>query len=73
MNRSMLAVLIGALMATGTVQAAAQDNTWYVGGKAGWSNFYGVDYNAQVKEIVDFLEPDQKHNDLGLGLLLVIN
>lgn len=27
MNRSMLAVLIGALMATGTVQAAAQDNT----------------------------------------------
>lgn len=41
MNRSMLAVLIGALMATGTVQAAAQDNTWYVGGKAGWSNFYG--------------------------------
>ena len=41
MNRSMLAVLIGALMATGTVQAAAQDNTWYVGGKAGWSNYYG--------------------------------
>ena len=25
MNRSMLAVLIGALMATGTVQAAAQE------------------------------------------------
>ena len=40
MNRSMLAVLIGALMATGTVQAAAQDNTWYVGGKAGWSSFF---------------------------------
>ena len=53
MNRSMLAVLIGALMATGTVQAAAQDNTWYVGGKAGWSNFYGVDYNAQVEELFD--------------------
>ncbi|MDX7922888.1 porin OmpA [Aeromonas media] len=67
MNRSMLAVFVGALMATGALQAAPQDNTWYVGGKAGWSNFYGVDYNAQVKEIVDFLEPDQKHNDLGLG------
>lgn len=49
MNRSMLAVLIGALMATGTVQAAAQDNTWYVGGKAGWSNYYGVDYTNRIK------------------------
>ena len=49
MNRSMLAVLIGALMATGTVQAAAQDNTWYVGGKAGWSNYYGVDYTLRSK------------------------
>ncbi|MEZ6930600.1 porin OmpA [Aeromonas sp. S16(2024)] len=67
MNRSMLAVFVGALMATGTVQAAAQDNTWYVGGKAGWSNFYGVDYNSQVKEVVDFIEPDEKSNDLGLG------
>lgn len=68
MNRSMLAVLIGALMATGTVQAAAQDNTWYVGGKAGWSNFYGVDYDEQVKELFDAFDPGQDHSDLGLGL-----
>ena len=67
MNRSMLAVLIGALMATGTVQAAAQDNTWYVGGKAGWSNFYGVDYDDQVKELLDAFDPGQDHSDLGLG------
>ena len=64
----MLAVLIGALMATGTVQAAAQDNTWYVGGKAGWSNFYGVDYDEQVKELFDAFDPGQDHSDLGLGL-----
>ena len=68
MNRSMLAVLIGALMATGTVQAAAQDNTWYVGSKAGWSNFYGVDYDEQVKELFDAFDPGQDHSDLGLGL-----
>lgn len=68
MNRSMLAVLIGALMATGTVQAAAQDNTWYVGGKAGWSNFYGVDYNAQVEELFDATRVNENSDDLGLGL-----
>ena len=68
MNRSMLAVLIGALMATGTVQAAAQDNTWYVGGKAGWSNFYGVDYNAQVEELFDATKVNENSDDLGLGL-----
>lgn len=68
MNRSMLAVLIGALMATGTVQAAAQDNTWYVGGKAGWSNYYGVDYNAQVEELFDATKVNENSDDLGLGL-----
>ncbi|MGS3176983.1 porin OmpA [Aeromonas sanarellii] len=68
MNRSMLAVLIGALMATGTVQAAAQDNTWYAGGKAGWSSFYGVDYDDQVKDLLDTYDPDKDHSDLGLGL-----
>ncbi|MBP4042037.1 porin OmpA [Aeromonas caviae] len=68
MNRSTLAVLIGALMATGTVQAAAQDNTWYVGGKAGWSNFYGVDYDEQVEALVDIFDPSKDHSDLGLGV-----
>ncbi|MBP8224464.1 MAG: porin OmpA, partial [Aeromonas sp.] len=37
MNKSILAALVSGLLATGAVQAAAQDNTWYAGGKAGWS------------------------------------
>lgn len=67
MNKSILAVLVSGLLVSGAVQAAAQDNTWYVGGKAGWSNFYGVDYNEQVKAVVDLVEPDKKHSDLGVG------
>ncbi|WP_421207953.1 porin OmpA [Aeromonas enteropelogenes] len=67
MKKSMLAVLVSGLLATGAVQAAAQDNTWYVGGKAGWSNFYGVDYDQQVKDVLDLVDPGQKDNDLGLG------
>ncbi|WP_265457719.1 porin OmpA [Aeromonas salmonicida] len=67
MNKLILAALVSGLLATGAVQAAAQDNTWYAGGKAGWSNFYGVDYNGQVKAVVDLVEPDKKHSDLGLG------
>ncbi|WP_339012988.1 porin OmpA [Aeromonas popoffii] len=67
MNKSILAVLVCGLLTTGAVQAAAQDNTWYAGGKAGWSNFYGVDYNEQVKAVVDLVEPDKTHSDLGLG------
>ncbi|HGE8240204.1 porin OmpA [Aeromonas sp. 82P] len=67
MNKSMLAVLVSGLLAAGAVQAAAQDNTWYVGGKAGWSNYYGVDYNQQVKDVVDFVSPSDKQSDLGLG------
>ena len=67
MNKSTLAVLVGGLMVTGAVQAAAQDNTWYVGGKAGWSNYYGVDYDADVKALVDAFDPGKDHSDLGLG------
>ena len=67
MNKSMLAVLIGGLMATGALQAAPQDNTWYAGGKAGWSNFYGVDYDDQVKEVLDAFDAGNDHSDLGLG------
>lgn len=67
MNRSTLAVLVGSLMATGAVQAAPQDNTWYVGGKAGWSNYYGVDYDSQVKELLDAAKVNENSDDLGLG------
>ena len=67
MNRSTLAVLIGALMATGTVQAAAQDNTWYVGGKAGWSNYFGADYDSDIKDLLDAAKVNENSDDLGLG------
>ncbi|MEG0008631.1 MAG: porin OmpA [Aeromonas sp.] len=67
MTKSMLAVLIGGLMATGAVQAAAQDNTWYVGGKAGWSNFYGVDYDSQIENMLDAAKVNENSDDLGLG------
>ena len=67
MKKSMLAVLVSGLLATGAVQAAAQDNTWYVGGKAGWSNFYGVDYDQQVKDVLDAVDANEKGNELGLG------
>lgn len=67
MNKSMLAVLIGGLLATGAASAAAQDNTWYVGGKAGWSNYYGVDYDSEIENLLDAASVDENNSDLGLG------
>lgn len=69
MKRSMLAVLVSGLLATGAVQAAAQDNTWYAGGKAGWSNYYGVDHNQYADSIAQTLgNTSENTDDLGLGL-----
>ncbi|MGN5052941.1 porin OmpA [Aeromonas veronii] len=69
MNKSMLAVLVSGLLAAGAVQAAAQDNTWYVGGKAGWSNYYGVDHNQYVEANAQSLgNTSENTDDLGLGL-----
>ena len=69
MNKSMLAVLVSGLLAAGAVQAAAQDNTWYVGGKAGWSNYYGVDHNQYAESIAQTLgNTSENTDDLGLGL-----
>jgi OOP family OmpA-OmpF porin len=69
MNKSMLAVLVSGLLATGAVQAAAQDNTWYAGGKAGWSNYYGVDHNEYAEAISQALgNTSENTDDLGLGL-----
>lgn len=65
----MLAVLVSGLLAAGAVQAAAQDNTWYVGGKAGWSNYYGVDHNQYAESIAQTLgNTSENTDDLGLGL-----
>ncbi len=68
MNKSMLAVLVSGLLAAGAVQAAAQDNTWYTGGKAGWSKYYGIDRNAEMSAGFDGLtDKSQSSDDLGLG------
>lgn len=67
MTKSLLAALIGCACMTGLAQAQALDNSWYLGGKAGWSHFYGVDYDGQIKDIVDLVEPDKQESDLGLG------
>ncbi|QXC38553.1 porin OmpA [Aeromonas jandaei] len=68
MNKSMLAVLVGGLLAAGAVQAAAQDNTWYAGGKAGWSNYYGVDKNQDIASDFNAVgNNSEDKNDLGLG------
>ncbi len=50
MNKSILAVLVSGLLVSGAVQAAAQDNTWYAGGKAGWSKFFDVDQKQVVSD-----------------------
>ncbi|MFQ2150172.1 porin OmpA [Aeromonas jandaei] len=69
MNKSMLAVLVGGLLAAGAVQAAAQDNTWYAGGKAGWSNYYGVDKNQDIASAFNAVgNNSEDKNDLGLGV-----
>ncbi|MGL5090614.1 MAG: porin OmpA [Aeromonas sobria] len=68
MNKSMLAVLVSGLLAAGAVQAAAQDNTWYVGGKAGWSNYYGVDKNQDIANAFSAVGNNSENtDDLGLG------
>ena len=55
-------------MATGTVQAAAQDNTWYAGGKAGWSNYFDVDQKQVVSDTLGALQNTSTSKDaLGLG------
>ncbi|WP_421338157.1 porin OmpA [Aeromonas veronii] len=68
MNKSMLAVLVSGLLAAGAVQAAAQDNTWYVGGKAGWSKYFDVDQKQVVSSTLGALGNTGTSQDaLGLG------
>lgn len=48
MKKNMLAVAVTGLLMSGLAQAAAPDNSWYAGGKMGWSNFYGADLNPTL-------------------------
>ncbi|MGL5597039.1 MAG: porin OmpA [Aeromonas sp.] len=69
MKKSMFAVLVSGVLASGIVHAAAQDNTWYVGSKAGWSNYYGVDKNSLISESFAAVGNNRESSDgLGLGL-----
>ena len=68
MNKSILAVLVSGLLVSGAVQAAAQDNTWYAGGKAGWSKFFDVDQKQVVSDTLGALQNTSTSKDtLGLG------
>lgn len=68
MNKSILAALVSGLLATGAVQAAAQDNTWYAGGKAGWSKYFDVDQKQVVSDTLGALQNTGTSKDaLGLG------
>ncbi|HAT1544121.1 porin OmpA [Aeromonas hydrophila] len=68
MNKSILAVLVSGLLVSGGVQAAAQDNTWYAGGKAGWSKFFDVDQKQVVSDTLGALQNTSTSKDtLGLG------
>lgn len=64
MKKTVVAILLSGICAA-SVQAAGQDNTWYAGAKAGWSNFYGVDYANTVKD--NFSVTDEKNDDFGTG------
>ena len=66
MKKSVVAIMIAGSFAA-TVQAAGQDNTWYAGGKLGWSNFYGVDYDPAFTGAAI---TDESKDDVGLGALV---
>lgn len=68
MNKSILAVLVCGLLMTGAVQAAAQDNTWYAGGKAGWSRYFDIDQKQVVSDPLGARQNiSTSKNALGLG------
>ncbi|ASX13358.1 porin OmpA [Aeromonas dhakensis] len=67
MNKTLITLLVSGLLAA-NAQAAGQDNTWYGGAKLGWSNFYGVDHNQDIKDNYAISEEDK--NDVGAGAFL---
>ena len=68
MNRHPLPLLLGLLL-TGASQAAPDDHSWYLGAKAGWSNYFDADTQRLVEEIQGRLQSRHESSDgLGLGL-----
>ncbi|ALP42479.1 porin OmpA [Aeromonas schubertii] len=68
MNRYHLSLLPSLLLAGGT-HAAPDDQSWYIGAKVGWSNYFDADTQRLVEEINGRLQSRQESGDgLGAGL-----
>lgn len=62
MNKHMIAMVIPTLCLMSVAQAAPKDNTWYLGGKMGWSNY-------QKGDVSDTLTNYDTDNDgVGVGV-----
>lgn len=70
MTRTLLAALIGATCTSGLAQAQALDNSWYLGGKAGWSHYFGADFEPDIDEAFKLVGAVEQGDDLGLGLFV---
>jgi len=65
MKKTAIAVAIAGLFAMTAAQAAPQDNTWYAGGKLGWSN-YGIG-NSDINSSLTSYDVTS-HDDVGAGV-----
>ncbi len=65
MKKTAIAVAIAGLFAMTAAQAAPQDNTWYAGGKLGWSNFQ-VGHSDVSSLLTDYNVDD--HDGVGAGV-----
>ena len=65
MKKTAIAVAIAGLFAMTAAQAAPQDNTWYAGGKLGWSNF-SVGSSDVSSLLTDYNVDD--HDGVGAGV-----
>ncbi|MEW7866778.1 porin OmpA [Aeromonas diversa] len=67
MQKRFLAVVVPALLVHGMAQAAVE-NTWYAGGKMGWSNYYGVELDPGIEQLFDQSgKSNTNSDDLGVG------
>ena len=64
MNKTVIAMAISTLCLMSVAQAAPKDNTWYLGGKLGWSN-----YQKSDGDVSDTLTNYDVDNDgVGVGV-----
>lgn len=65
MKKTAIAVAIAGLFAMTAAQAAPQDNTWYLGGKLGWSNYQVGE--SDVSNLLTDYDIDS-HDGVGAGV-----